>query len=155
VALEQQPSRHVTSQEAAVAEAGRQPYESDHIDTPTSVGDTSTGAIDVRVVESNERMVVLRVSGEIDMLTAPVLTEHVQEQFAGLEDDTAQRTLVFDLTRVSFLGSAGLAVLAHAQATAADRGDVVQVVANARAVLRPLEVTGLDKVLDVRPDLPA
>ena len=138
-----------------MAEAGRQPYESDQIDAPTSAGNASSGAIDVRVVESSEHQVVLRVSGEIDMLTAPVLSEHVQEQFARPEPGGTPRTLVFDLTRVSFLGSAGLAVLAHAQTTAADRGDAVQVVANARAVLRPLEVTGLDKVLDVRPDLPA
>lgn len=137
-----------------MAEAGRQPHESDRPDPdmPMPVGSAPAGAIDVRVAESGEHMVVLRVSGEIDMLTAPVLTEHVQEQFARIP---APRTLVFDLTRVSFLGSAGLAVLAHAQTTASDRGDAVQVVANARAVLRPLEVTGLDKVLDVRPDLPA
>lgn len=137
-----------------MAEAGRQPHESDHPETgePMSIESAPAGAIDVRVAESGEHVVVLRVSGEIDMLTAPVLTEHVQEQFARVP---APRTLVFDLTRVSFLGSAGLAVLAHAQTTASDRGDAVQVVANARAVLRPLEVTGLDKVLDVRPDLPA
>lgn len=135
-----------------MAQASGQPHESDETAAPTSVVSAAAGAIDVRVAESTEHMVVLRVSGEIDMLTAPVLTEHVQEQFARVP---APRTLVFDLTRVSFLGSAGLAVLAHAQTTASDRGDAVQVVANARAVLRPLEVTGLDKVLDVRPDLPA
>ena len=137
-----------------MAEAGRQPHESDHHETdePMPIETAPAGAIDVRVAESGDHMVVLRVSGEIDMLTAPVLTEHVQEQFARVP---APRTLVFDLTRVSVLGSAGLAVLAHAQTTASDRGDAVQVVANARAVLRPLEVTGLDKVLDVRPDLPA
>ncbi|HEX9337337.1 MAG TPA: STAS domain-containing protein [Pseudonocardiaceae bacterium] len=141
-----------------MAEAGGQPQESQPTDAPTSIGGAAAGAIDVRVAQSTEHMVVLRVSGEIDMLTAPVLTEHVQEQFARIErtatSSHAPRTLVFDLTRVSFLGSAGLAVLAHAQTTASDRGDAVAVVANARAVLRPLEVTGLDKVLDVRPDLP-
>ena len=141
-----------------MAEAGRQPHDSGdpETDAPSidieSVESVPAGAIDVRVADSGEHMVVLRVSGEIDMLTAPVLTEHVQEQFARVP---SPRTLVFDLTRVSFLGSAGLAVLAHAQTTASDRGDAVQVVANARAVLRPLEVTGLDKVLDIRPDLPA
>ncbi|HEX4725939.1 MAG TPA: STAS domain-containing protein [Pseudonocardiaceae bacterium] len=135
-----------------MAEAGRQPRDSDQADAPTSVGSVTAAAIDVRVATSTDQLVVLRVSGEIDMLTAPVLTEHVQEQFARTP---APRTLVFDLTRVSFLGSAGLAVLAHAQTIASDRGDAVQVVANARAVLRPLEVTGLDKVLDIRPELPA
>jgi len=113
-----------------------------------------TGAIDVQVADATEHLVVLRVSGELDMLTAPVLTEHVQEQF-NRDATSAPRTVVFDLTRVSFLGSAGLAVLAHAQTAAADRGDAVQIVATARAVLRPLEVTGLDKVLDIRPDMPA
>lgn len=133
-----------------MAEAGGQPHEPDR--TGPAATEPTAGAIDVRVAVATEHVVVLQVAGEIDMLTAPVLTEHVQEQFARVP---APRTLVFDLTRVSFLGSAGLAVLAHAQTTASDRGDAVQVVANGRAVLRPLEVTGLDKVLDVRPDLPA
>ncbi|HEX4700827.1 MAG TPA: STAS domain-containing protein [Pseudonocardiaceae bacterium] len=115
----------------------------------------ASGVIDVHVAESTAQRVVLRVSGELDMVTAPVLTEHVREQFSRDPGPGRARTLVFDLTRVSFLGSAGLAVLAHAQATAVDRGDAVQVVASARAVLRPLEVTGLDKVLDIRPELPA
>jgi len=113
-----------------------------------------TGAIDVQITDVTEHLVVLRVSGELDMLTAPILTEYVQEQF-GRDAASGPRTVVFDLTRVSFLGSAGLAVLAHAQTAAAGRGDAVQIVATARAVLRPLEVTGLDKVLDIRPDMPA
>ena len=137
-----------------MAGAGRQPYEADHTVSPPSPPSVGTGAIDVRITDATEHMVVLRVSGELDMLTAPVLTEHVQEQF-NRDATSAPRTVVFDLTRVSFLGSAGLAVLAHAQTAAADRGDAVQIVATARAVLRPLEVTGLDKVLDVRPDMPA
>jgi anti-sigma B factor antagonist len=139
-------------QEAAVAGAGRQPHESDTPFDASSVAATA-GVIEVRVAEVTEQRVVLRVSGELDMVTAPVLTAHVEEQF-GATTGTA-RTLVFDLTGVSFLGSAGLAVLAHTQTTAATRGDVIQVVASARAVLRPLEVTGLDKVLDIRPELPA
>jgi anti-anti-sigma factor len=134
-----------------VAEAGRQPYESERTVAPPESGPAAV--IDISVA-TTEHMVVLRVSGELDMLTAPILTEHVQEQ---LTRDTAggPRTVVFDLTDVSFLGSAGLAVLAHAHTVASDRGDVVQVVATARAVLRPLEVTGLNKVLDIRPDVPA
>ena len=133
-----------------MAGAGRQPYESEHTVSPTE--NASAAVIDVRVA-ATEHMVVLRVSGELDMLTAPILTEHVQEQLT--RDTTGgPRTVVFDLTGVSFLGSAGLAVLAHAHTAASDRGDAVQVVATARAVLRPLEVTGLNKVLDIRPDVP-
>jgi len=137
-----------------VAGAGRQPYEADHTVSPPSPENAPAAVIDIRIAEETEHLVVLRVSGELDMLTAPILTEYVQEQF-GRDAASGPRTVVFDLTRVSFLGSAGLAVLAHAQTAAADRGDAVQIVATARAVLRPLEVTGLDKVLDVRPDMPA
>jgi anti-sigma B factor antagonist len=136
-----------------VAGAGRQPFEADNTVSPPSPENNQAAVIDIRIAEETEHLVVLRVSGELDMLTAPILTEYVQEQF-GRDTASGQRTVVFDLTRVSFLGSAGLAVLAHAQTAAAGRGDAVQIVATARAVLRPLEVTGLDKVLDVRPDLP-
>lgn len=137
-----------------MAGAGRQPFEAEHTASPPSPENASAAVIDIRVAEETEHLVVLQVSGELDMLTAPILTEHVQEQL-NRDATGAPRTVVFDLTRVSFLGSAGLAVLAQAHTAASNRGDAVQIVATARAVLRPLEVTGLDKVLDVRPHVPA
>ena len=45
------------------------------------------------------------------MATAPELLDQVRRQFGG---DDVGRTLVFDLTGVTFLAAAGLAVLAEA-----------------------------------------
>ena len=54
-----------------------------------------------------------------------------------------------DLTGVTFLDSAGLCVLAAAHRRAA-RGDVrLRVVATSRAVIRPMQITGLYDLLDV------
>jgi anti-sigma B factor antagonist len=61
--------------------------------------------------------------------------------------------LILDLSGITFLGSAGLAVLAEARNLALARAVNVRVVAQSRTVLRPMEVTGLDKVLTVVPDV--
>jgi anti-sigma B factor antagonist len=98
---------------------------------------------------------VLHVAGEIDMVTAPALSAEVANQFAsaGL---AAGRVLVFDLTDVGFIGSSGLAVLADAAQQAEERSlSQVRVVAASRAVRRAIEVTGMDGVLAIYPDLPA
>lgn len=56
--------------------------------------------------------------------------------------------LVLDLAGISFFGSAGLSALVEAQDRAVP-DTVVRVVANQRAVRRPIEMTALDKVLSV------
>jgi hypothetical protein len=53
-----------------------------------------------------------------------------------------------DLTALTFFGSHGLAALADAASTAQQRRGRVRVVADeTRAVIRPLQITGLDEVL--------
>jgi anti-sigma B factor antagonist len=114
-------------------------------------GDVSADGITVVADPGDPRAVVVHVSGEVDMLTAPVLTQQVDRLFAAQGD--TYRPLVFDLLGVAFLGSAGLAVLAEAANRAADRSGAVWVVATSRTVLRPLQVTGLDSVLRISADL--
>jgi anti-anti-sigma factor len=89
-------------------------------------------------VERVEDTVILHVAGEIDLLTAAVLGERLREHI-----DPSSRMLVLNLTEVSFLGSAGLAEIVSASQTGADLGARLVLVATNRAVLRPLEVTGL------------
>jgi len=110
------------------------------------------GDLAVSVDSPQAGVVVLRVSGDIDMLTAPVLIDHVRTQ---LKVRGATRSLVIDLTGVTFLGSAGLAVLAEAHHTATDAEVTVRVVAPSRTVLRPLQVTGLDQLLTIVGDVNA
>jgi anti-sigma B factor antagonist len=98
--------------------------------------------LNITVTKPTEDVVVLHVSGEIDLLTASLLGERVREQLVP-----ANRVLVLDLTDVSFLGSSGLAEIVSASQAAATAQLVL--VASNRAVLRPLEATGLLPVLTV------
>ena len=80
--------------------------------------------------------------GEIDCTSAPVL----REQLTSLLDDGVT-DLTVDLTAVSFLDSAGLCVLAAAHRMAAERDVAFRVLASSRAVIRPLQITGLWNLL--------
>jgi anti-sigma B factor antagonist len=82
--------------------------------------------------------VTVTVVGEVDTFTAPVLRASLDTQ---LEQQPSE--LVIDLCGVQFLGSAGLAVLVETQKSARSRDVGLRLVANTRAVTRPLEVTGL------------
>lgn len=86
---------------------------------------------------------VLTVSGEIDMASAPDLRTNVGRHL------TDGSTFVIDLSRVTFLGSAGLAVLVDTAQQCKRRGVALRIVAVERAVTRPLEATGLGEVFSL------
>lgn len=109
-----------------------------------------TGDLVVSVASPVRGITVLHVSGDIDMLTAPMLVEHVRTQLSGGQP---LRSLVIDLTDVTFLGSAGIAVLAETHHMATGAAVAVRVVAPSRTVLRPLQVTGVDQLLTIVDDV--
>jgi len=82
--------------------------------------------------------VTVRVVGEVDTFTAPVLRSSLDSQL-----EQSPRELIIDLAGVQFLGSAGLAVLVETQKAARSRDVALRLIATTRAVTRPLEVTGL------------
>ncbi len=100
----------------------------------------------VNIVVENpaDRVAILRVAGEIDLLTANLLGERIREQLVP-----DNRMLVLDLSDVAFLGSAGLAEIVSASQAGKDGGIRLVLVATSRAVLRPLEATGLLAILTV------
>jgi len=106
-------------------------------------------AIGLAVSHPAQDVTVVSVSGEIDMVSAPALRGYVT---ANLVDGG---TLVLDLTGVSFLGSAGLAVLVEAAQQSRARTIEFSVVAADRAVSRPIVATGLGEVFAVHPSLEA
>jgi len=108
---------------SAPADTNEAPFD-DVITLSTSTGDDGT--------------VTVTVVGEVDTFTAPVLRASLDTQLE--QQPTA---LVIDLCGVQFLGSAGLAVLVETQKSARSRDVELRLVANTRAVTRPLEVTGL------------
>jgi anti-sigma B factor antagonist len=89
-------------------------------------------------------VVVLHLAGDLDLYTSGVLRDQLTPELSN--DRTG---IVLDLTEVSFLGSAGLAELVSAQATATRNSVRLGLVASGRNVLRPLEVTGLRKTFQV------
>jgi anti-anti-sigma factor len=89
----------------------------------------------------DDGVVLLEVSGEIDMLTAPVLRRHLVKD---LSEDC--RHLVLDLNKVTFLGSSGLSVLVEATRLTENKHASLALVCSNRSVVRPLEATGLTEV---------
>jgi anti-sigma B factor antagonist len=103
--------------------------------TPHELPDADAVRITVACDGSSAR---LSAAGEVDTSSAPVLRTRLE----GLLD-RGLRELVLDLDEVSFLDSAGLAVLAGAHRAAGERGLRLRVLASGRAVIRPLQITGL------------
>lgn len=103
--------------------------------------------------EIGPEAVVVLAKGEVDSSTAGELTAQLH---AALHDAGTQsaRLLIVDLQSVTYFGSAGLnAVLdCHRQGLAG--GTSVRLVADNPLVVRPIEVTNLDSVLELYPTLP-
>jgi anti-anti-sigma factor len=96
--------------------------------------------VQVRTARPAPDCVVLSVSGEIDLATAPDLELAISRELA-----TTPARLVLDLSAVSFFGSLGLAALIRAAFMAEDRGVHLALVAN-RLVRRTMELTQTEQM---------
>ena len=91
---------------------------------------------------------VLTVAGELDVVGAPELRQHVLREVAA-----GHHRLVFDLTGVDYIDSFGLGVLIGSlKRVRLLDGDLRLVVPGARA-RRVLEVCDLDRVFTLHADL--
>jgi anti-anti-sigma factor len=97
----------------------------------------------VAVEQSGPRSIV-RVTGEIDMATAPALGRCL----IGLETDA----VVVDFSGVVFMDSSGVAVLARAMKLASDQNVAFSVRGLRPAQRRILEITGLAEQLNLEDD---
>lgn len=93
---------------------------------------------------------VIRLSGEIDMLTTPTLRAKVNEELGA-----GSTVLVLDMLSVEFLGSSGLALLVEALDESRNRDIALRLVANSRPVSRPLQATGLTDLFSLYPSVEA
>lgn len=93
-----------------------------------------------------EDVCLVHATGELDMATAAEFTaalDHAQRSHPG--------RVVIDLLKVTFLGTVGLAALLRAIQNAGQHGVPAPIiVATQRAVLRPIQLAGLDQVLTIR-----
>jgi len=98
-------------------------------------------------VHTNDAVVIVRVTGELDTLTAPVVDAQLTAAQAELAAPTA---VVLDLSDLTFMSSAGLALLVTHHEQCAQQGNRLLVVTgNNRSVLRPVRITGLDTMLEL------
>ncbi|HEY9310955.1 STAS domain-containing protein [Williamsia sp.] len=90
-------------------------------------------------------IVVLAVRGSIDVLTAPQLSDAVNDAMTA-----TPTALIIDISAVDFLSSAGMTTLVTAHENIAPTG-VLAVVADGPATSRPMHLVGLDKTIAVYP----
>lgn len=98
-------------------------------------------------VEHSGTTAIVRLAGELDLATAPELTEVLH----GLESSCER--VILDLSGLEFIDSTGLrlAVAEHGRASA--DGFEFVIAGAAGAVLKILRLTGLDVTLPLAPDV--
>lgn len=89
------------------------------------------------------RVTVISVSGRIDSSTADEFDASVA---STLED--GQRNLIFDLSQVDFLSSAGLRILVTTRKEAMKGGGAVRLAQPSDRVKDTLEIAGLDVLFE-------
>jgi anti-sigma B factor antagonist len=102
--------------------------------------------------EHDDDGIVVQVKGDIDSATVGELVTELTTAL-DLASTHPARVLVVDLQQVNFFGSAGLNAVLNCHEQGAAAGTSVRLVANHAEVVRPIEVTNLDRVLDLYPSL--
>jgi anti-sigma B factor antagonist len=94
-----------------------------------------------------DAVVVVVVRGDVDALTAPLLSEEIDSVFT--EKPSA---LIVDLSAVDFMASSGMTVLVTAREQVTPTA-WFGVVADGSGTSRPLRLMGLDTVVGLHPTL--
>ena len=119
--------------------------------TDDPLGSERGESLAVMVSRPRPTVTLLRLSGALDLTSAPALDQHLVEQAA-----TGPAHLVLDLTAVRFLAAAGIGSIMAARLALGRRGRVhLTGVSGNRLVERVLALTGVRSVLDVHDDLDA
>lgn len=91
---------------------------------------------------------VVHVGGEIDVYTAPLLREHLDEHIAS-----GRIHLVVDLGGVTFMASTGLGVLVGRLKLVRAANGSMRLVCSSDRILSVFSITGLDKVFKIFPSV--
>ncbi|MFJ7216042.1 STAS domain-containing protein [Amycolatopsis sp. NPDC098790] len=101
-----------------------------------------TSAPSRTAITATAERTVVTVTGDLDLARTDRLASLLCEEL-----DLAPRALVIDLTGLAFCSARGLGVLLEAVSVARAADVPVAVVAEGRAVLRPVRVLGLEDAL--------
>ncbi|MFD1828616.1 MULTISPECIES: STAS domain-containing protein [Streptomyces] len=106
--------------------------------------------------EDRGEWAVLRVSGELDLVTAPVVRQHVHDAVAD-----GRRSLVLDLSQVLFCDSSGVGVLIASRRLMRSCAGRLRLILPARGAVegshvnRVLAALGVRRLFDCYPDVAA
>ncbi|ORA17225.1 STAS domain-containing protein [Mycobacterium arosiense] len=104
--------------------------------------------------EAHDGVVVVSVKGDVDSSNVGELAAHLTTA-VGLALTPPVRPVVIDLLAVEFFGSAALNAVLDCHDNAKVGGTAVRLVADHDQVLRPIQVTEVDRVFDIYPTLTA
>jgi anti-anti-sigma factor len=110
----------------------------------------STLALDVRREPTDPTTVVIRLSGELDITTSPLLQTVVEQVLNGRRTRRAT-LLVLDMSGVSFADASGLSPILLARAVVGRRGGRVELRHCRRGVLRLLRALGVSELASDAP----
>jgi len=92
----------------------------------------------------------IAVEGELDLSCALTFDEEIRRA-----EERGPRTLVIDLSGLKFLDSTGVRLLMSAEARAKKRGHRLAIVEGTQAVQRIFRLAGVNRRLDIVPEVPA
>jgi anti-sigma B factor antagonist len=96
--------------------------------------------------DTYKRVSVITVNGRVDSSTADRFEAAVTDELKA-----GQRNIVFDLSEVDFLSSAGLRILVMSRKEAQKGGGVVRLAQPSTRVKETLEIAGLDVLFETYP----
>jgi len=100
--------------------------------------------------DARGEVTIVHVGGEIDVYTAPVLRERLDEHISG-----GRHHLVVDLEGVTFMDSTGLGVLVGRLKLVRVKGGSLRLACGSERILKVFSITGLDKVFQIFPSVDA
>lgn len=98
--------------------------------------------------DARGEITVVHVGGEIDVYTAPVLRERLDEHISE-----GRHQLVVNLEDVSFMDSTGLGVLVGRLKLVRVKNGTLRLVCSSERILKVFSITGLDKVFQIFPSV--
>lgn len=98
--------------------------------------------------------VVVKVKGDVDSLTVGTLYSHLAKaRMSALGHP--HRLILIDLSEVTYFGSAALNAVLSCYEDGSAEGTAVALIADQPYVKQPIEITGLDRVLETHPTIDA
>jgi anti-sigma B factor antagonist len=96
--------------------------------------------------ERGDGHVVVAVSGEVDMASAPQLWDRLQEAVAE-----GSPIVIVDLVGVTFIDSTALGVLIEGKKLCDSEGRAMRIAVSEPQIIKIFEITGLTELFDIHP----